>query len=146
MTCSPSCLANGKSSSKWFSYYGLLIIMTSGQNTDHLISLCISRAIDSHRLCSATNPPAHLCISVSALIKSCNPAQLPHHPPNHNVLCFPLFCFFFLLLHPDWIINVLISLYCTLIPSADRRCLTCIQCRVTDDFRGCLERSYRCRV
>lgn len=39
VSCSSSCLANGKSSSKWFSSYRL---QPPGQNTDHLMALLIS--------------------------------------------------------------------------------------------------------
>lgn len=42
-------------------------MMTSGQTTDHLISLCIPPG-DGCRPCSAANTPTHFYFSVSALI------------------------------------------------------------------------------
>lgn len=38
MTCSPFCLAHGESGSKWFSYYGLLMIMTFAKSSHRPIT------------------------------------------------------------------------------------------------------------
>lgn len=122
VTCSPSCLANGKSSSKWFSYYSLSIIMTSGPNTDHLICLCTCLRCWQPQavLCHHPHPPLYIFLCPD---RSCNPAPLSHPPNRHLPLsCVAIYVGFFvvLLLHPAWIFTVSTALYCTLILSADR--------------------------